>query len=148
MALRGGVVTKFAFGKKSQAAPRWLSVNAGLTAMNLGWPAVFILLHVAYFLLHYLFASQTAQLAALGSAFLATMIGAGTPPILAALTIPFHTNLFGGMTHYASGQSAVFYGSGYYDMGTTFKIGGVVGVTNLLIWGIVGGFWWKIIGLY
>lgn len=114
-------------------------VNAGLTAMNLGWPAVFISLHVAYFLLHYLFASQTAQLAALGSAFLATMIGAGTPPILAALTIPFHTNLFGGMTHYASGQSAVFYGSGYYDMGTTFKIGGIVGVTNLLIWGIVGG---------
>ncbi|QDZ19865.1 sodium/sulfate symporter [Chloropicon primus] len=123
-------------------------VNAGLTAMNLGWPAVFITLHVAYFLLHYLFASQTAQLAALGSAFLATMIGAGTPPLLAALTIPFHTNLFGGMTHYASGQSAVFYGSGYYDMPTTFKVGGIVGITNLLIWGIVGGVWWKIIGLY
>ena len=63
-----------------------------------------------------------------GSAFLATMIGAGTPPILAALTIPFHTNLFGGMTHYASGQSAVFYGSGYYDMPATFKVGAVVGV--------------------
>ena len=88
-------------------------VNGALTAMNLGWPAVFITLHVAYFLIHYLFASQTAQLAALGSAFLATMIGAGTPPVLAALTIPFHTNLFGGITHYASGQSAVFYGSGY-----------------------------------
>ena len=123
-------------------------VNGALTAMNLGWPAVFITLHVAYFLIHYLFASQTAQLAALGSAFLATMIGAGTPPVLAALTIPFHTNLFGGITHYASGQSAVFYGSGYYDMGTTFKVGGILGVCNLLIWGIVGGIWWKIIGLY
>jgi DASS family divalent anion:Na+ symporter len=123
-------------------------VNGALTAMSLGWPAVFILLHVAYFLIHYLFASQTAQLAALGSAFLATMIAAGTPPILAALTIPFHTNLFGGITHYASGQSAVFYGSGYYDMKQTFKVGAVVGVCNLLIWGIVGGFWWKIIGLY
>eukprot|EP00213_Chloropicon_mariensis_P002813 CAMPEP_0197474288 /NCGR_PEP_ID=MMETSP1309-20131121/5746_1 /TAXON_ID=464262 /ORGANISM="Genus nov. species nov., Strain RCC998" /LENGTH=566 /DNA_ID=CAMNT_0043013885 /DNA_START=269 /DNA_END=1969 /DNA_ORIENTATION=- len=123
-------------------------VNGALTAMSLGWPSVFILLHVAYFLLHYLFASQTAQLAALGAAFMATMIGAGTPPILAALTIPFHTNLFGGMTHYASGQSAVFFGSGYYDMPTTFKVGGIVGVANLLIWGIVGGFWWKIIGLY
>ena len=124
------------------------SVNSSLTAMNLGWPAVFVTLHAAYFLIHYLFASQTAQLAALGSAFLATMIGAGTPPVLAALTIPFHTNLFGGITHYASGQSAVFYGSGYYDMPTTFRIGGIIGVCNLLIWGIVGGFWWKLIGLF
>mmetsp|Transcript_9182 Transcript_9182/g.23563 ORF Transcript_9182/g.23563 Transcript_9182/m.23563 type:complete len:565 (+) Transcript_9182:247-1941(+) len=123
-------------------------VNSFLATMNMGWPAVFVGLHTAYFLLHYLFASQTAQLAALGAAFLATMIGAGTPPILAALTIPFHTNLFGAITHYASGQAAVYYGSGYYDMKTTFRVGAIIGVLNLVIWGVVGAFWWKLIGIY
>ena len=31
---------------------------------------------------------------------------------------------------------------------TTFKLGGVLGVVNLLIWGVIGGAWWKVIGLY
>jgi len=37
---------------------------------------------------------------------------AGVPPILATLTLAFNTNLFGGISHYASGQSAVYYGAG------------------------------------
>ena len=45
--------------------------------MNMGWQAVFGLLNVAYFLLHYMFASQTAHVGALYSAFLAMMLSAG-----------------------------------------------------------------------
>ena len=52
-------------------------VGAKLTAMNLGWPAVFGLLNAAYFGLHYMFASQTAHVSALYAAFLAMMIAAG-----------------------------------------------------------------------
>lgn len=40
------------------------------------------------------------------------------------------------------------FGAGFVDLPTTFKLGGILGVVNLLIWGIVGGTWWKIIGLY
>jgi|TARA_B110000305_G_C19308600_1_gene572876 hypothetical protein len=47
-----------------------------------------------------------------------------------------------------TGQGAVYYGAGFVDLPTTFKVGGILGVTNILIWGIVGGAWWKIIGLY
>ena len=32
--------------------------------------------------------------------------------MLACLTMAFHTNLFGGITHYASGQGALYFGSG------------------------------------
>lgn len=52
-------------------------VGGKLVAMNMGWQAVFGLLNVAYFLLHYMFASQTAHVGALYSAFLAMMLSAG-----------------------------------------------------------------------
>lgn len=53
------------------------SVGGKLTAMNLGWPAVFGLLNVVYFGLHYMFASQTAHVGALYAAFLAMMTASG-----------------------------------------------------------------------
>jgi len=44
------------------------------------------------------------------------MIVSGTPPMLAGLTMAFHTNLFGAITHYASGQ-----GPGCYCSECPFK---------------------------
>jgi Sodium:sulfate symporter transmembrane region len=82
-------------GITSQSACRWCAGIAGqlnalgvighfanvvggkLTTMNLGWPAVAALLSVAYYGLHYMFASQTAHVGALYSAFLAMMLSAG-----------------------------------------------------------------------
>ena len=52
-------------------------VGGKLTAMNLGWQPVFGLLNLAYFGLHYMFASQTAHVGALYAAFLAMMLSAG-----------------------------------------------------------------------
>ena len=53
------------------------AVSGKLTALNLGWPAVFGLLNLVYFVLHYMFASQTAHVGALYSAFLAMMVASG-----------------------------------------------------------------------
>lgn len=52
-------------------------VGQALTAANLGWQPVFGLLSLVYFGLHYMFASQTAHVGALYSAFLAMMLSAG-----------------------------------------------------------------------
>jgi len=43
----------------------------------MGWQPVFGLLSLVYFGLHYMFASQTAHVGALYSAFLAMMLSAG-----------------------------------------------------------------------
>ena len=124
------------------------TVAGALTAAKLAWPQVMILLHGFYFAIHYLFASQTAQVAALSTAFMAMMMAAGAPPILVGLSMAFHTNLFGGITHYASGQSACYYGAGFVELKDYFRLGGICGVVNVLIWAIFGGLWWKAIGLY
>ncbi|NP_001413407.1 dicarboxylate transporter 2, chloroplastic [Spinacia oleracea] len=128
----------------------WMSgcVARSLKTMNLSWPAAFGILQAAYFFVHYLFASQTGHVGALYSAFLAMNIASGVPGVLAALALAYNTNLFGALTHYSSGQAAVYYGAGYVDLPDVFKMGFIMAVINATIWTVVGGVWWKILGIY
>lgn len=96
----------------------WMSgcVANGLKAMNLSWPAAFGILQASYFFVHYLFASQTGHVGALYSAFLAMNLASGVPGVLAALALSYNTNLFGALTHYSSGQAAVYYGGAPFSL--------------------------------
>ncbi|XP_068642814.1 dicarboxylate transporter 2.1, chloroplastic-like [Aristolochia californica] len=128
----------------------WLSncVAKILLSFSLSWPAAFVLLQAAYFFIHYLFASQTGHVGALYSAFLAMHLASGVPGVLSALALGYNTNLFGALTHYSSGQAAVYYGAGYLDLSDVFKFGFITAVMNAAIWGGVGTLWWKFLGLY
>ncbi|EEF36513.1 2-oxoglutarate/malate translocator, chloroplast precursor, putative [Ricinus communis] len=128
----------------------WMSdcVAKSLQSLSLSWPAAFGVLQASYFFIHYLFASQTGHVGALYSAFLAMHLAAGVPGVLAALALAYNTNLFGAITHYSSGQAAVYYGAGYVDLPDVFKMGFVIALINAVIWGVVGTFWWKFLGLY
>ncbi|XP_011043103.1 PREDICTED: dicarboxylate transporter 2.1, chloroplastic-like [Populus euphratica] len=128
----------------------WMSscVAKVLQSVSLSWPAAFGILQASYFLIHYLFASQTGHVGALYSAFLAMHLAAGVPGILAALALAYNTNLFGAITHYSSGQAAVYYGAGYVALPDVFKMGFTMALINAIIWGVTGTFWWKFLGLY
>lgn len=128
----------------------WMSgcVAKVLKAWHLSWPAAFGILQAAYFFVHYLFASQTGHVGALYSAFLAMNLASGVPGVLAALALAYNTNLFGALTHYSSGQAAVYFGAGYVDLPDVFKLGFIMALVNAAIWTVVGGVWWKILGLY
>lgn len=119
-----------------------------LQSLSLSWPASFILLQASYFFLHYLFASQTGHAGALYPAFLAMQLAAGVPGVLAAICLAFNNNLFGALTHYSSGPAALYYGAGYIDLRDMFRLGIVMGIVQAVIWGVVGAFWWKFLGLY
>ena len=123
-------------------------VSGALAAAKMSWAGAFALLHLGYYLMHYFFASQSAHVGALYPAFLSMMIASGAPPALAALTLAFNTNLFGGLTHFASGQSAVYFSSGELSLPTLWKQGAYMSVCNALIYGVVGMAWWKCIGLW
>lgn len=83
-------------------------VGGKLVAMNLGWQAVFGLLNVCYFALHYMFASQTAHVGALYSAFLAMMLAAGEPSVPRAT---WHYCVCAGSNMRPCVDSALFYPS-------------------------------------
>ena len=124
------------------------TMAAALTAANMSWMQAFGLLHFGYFIMHYFFASQSAHVGALYPAFLSMMLASGAPPMLAAISLAFNTNLFGGLTHYASGQSAVYFSSGAISLPKLWKQGAYMAVINAIIFGVVGMAWWKVIGLW
>ncbi|KAL0350107.1 UNVERIFIED_CONTAM: Dicarboxylate transporter 2, chloroplastic [Sesamum radiatum] len=90
----------------------WMSkcVADFLKSLSLSWFGAFSILQISYFFIHYLFASQTAHVGALYSAFLGMHLASKVPDLLAALALAYNTNLFGALTHYSSGQAAVYYG--------------------------------------
>ncbi|XP_022941593.1 LOW QUALITY PROTEIN: dicarboxylate transporter 2.1, chloroplastic-like [Cucurbita moschata] len=128
----------------------WMSNSVAdlLKSMSLSWPAALAILQVLYFFVHYLFASQTGHVAALYSAFLAMHLAAKVPGVLAALALAYNTNLFGALTHYSSGQAAVYYGGGFVELRDVFKVGLAMALINGTIWTVFGCIWWKILGLY
>eukprot|EP00899_Mesostigma_viride_P020051 jgi/Mesvir1/28047/Mv04650-RA.1 len=128
----------------------WVSdtVAKGINGMALGWPKALLLLNTAYFFVHYLFASQTAQVGALFAAFNGMAIAAGAPAVVSVLSFAYMSNLFGALTHYSSGQAAVYYGSGYTSLELTFKLGIIFGLLSLAVWAGAGGIWWKLLGLF
>jgi DASS family divalent anion:Na+ symporter len=120
--------------------------GGALAALHLPWQSLFAVLHLSFFIMHYLFASQTAHVGALLPVFCTLMLAGGVPPKLAALSLAYNVNLFGSLTHYASGQAAVYYGSGFVDTLEVFRIGAVMGALNLAVWGVAGMAWWKVLG--
>jgi divalent anion:Na+ symporter, DASS family len=126
----------------------WFTKSARGMVGGVPWGVAFLLLCLFYFYSHYLFASQTAHVSSMYAAFLSVSVAVGTPPLLAALVLGFLSNLFSSLTHYGSGPAPVIFGSGYVELGTWWKIGALTSVINLLIWFIVGGLWWKLVGLW
>jgi DASS family divalent anion:Na+ symporter len=115
-----------------------------------GWtwlPALGVLLLV-YLYSHYGFASLTAHVSAMFVPFLTVAIAAGAPPLLAALSLAFFSNLNACLTHYGTGPAPIYYGAGYTDLKTWWGIGFVASLVHIVIWLGVGPFYWKMLGLF
>ena len=67
-------------------------------------------------------------------------------PMFAALVLGFIGNLFGAISHYASGPSGVVYGSGYVKVSEWFKVAFIMSVAIIVIWTVVGSGWMWILG--
>jgi DASS family divalent anion:Na+ symporter len=122
------------------------AVSTSMTGMT-GLVTLGILVAV-YMYSHYAFASLVAHITAMYPAFIAVAAAAGAPPYLAALSLGFVANLCMSLTHYAAGPSPIFFGSGYIDQGTWWKLGFFVSVINMIIWVGAGSLWWKVLGLW
>ncbi|MDJ0534696.1 MAG: DASS family sodium-coupled anion symporter [Xenococcaceae cyanobacterium MO_207.B15] len=125
----------------------WLSYALGDLIQGLSWQWAFVLLGIVYFYGNYFFASKAARAGAMYPAFLSVAISLGTPPMYAALSLAFLVNLSGCLTHYATAEAPIYYGAGYIDASTWFKLGGILSLVYLFVWLIIGGFWWRLLGL-
>ncbi len=126
----------------------WFSEWVVSNVRGLNWVLAFGILALVYFYSHYFFASSVAHIGSMYPPFLLLSVAIGTPAILAALVLGFFSSLFGGLTHYGCGPAPIYFGAGYVKLSTWWKLGFYISVVNILIWVFLGGFWWKIIGLF
>lgn len=124
----------------------WVGDSVAGSVTGLPWFAAFVVLALVYFFSHYFFASNTAHVVAMYAVFLGAAVAAGAPPVFAALSLGYISNLFGGLTHYASGPSGVVYGSGYVKTSEWFRVGAIMGVIMLVLFFAVGIPWMALIG--
>lgn len=126
----------------------WFSKQMAGSVKGLDWITAHMVLLLVYFYAHYMFASMTAHIAAMYAPFLIVSIAAGTPPMFAALTLAFASSLHSSTTHYGTGPAPMYFGSGYVTMGAWWGLGLLVSVVNIVVWLVVGGLWWKVLGLW
>ncbi|MBI4519345.1 MAG: DASS family sodium-coupled anion symporter [Gemmatimonadetes bacterium] len=128
--------------------PRWLGETVTGAVGDVSWGVGFLVLSLAYFYSHYFFASNTAHISAMYAPFLVVALALGTPPLLAAFVLAFFSNLFGSLTHYGAAVAPIFFGAGFVPVGTWWMIGGLLSVVNITVWLVVGGLWWKVLGIW
>lgn len=126
----------------------WFGNIVGESMSGFGWLTTLAILLLVYFYSHYLMASAMAHISAMYAAFLAIAIAAGTPPMLAALVLGMFSNLYMSTTHYSSGPAPILFGAGFMSLKQWWKIGFIFTLVVIPIFFIVGGAWWKVIGLW
>ncbi|MCQ4321091.1 DASS family sodium-coupled anion symporter [Stutzerimonas stutzeri] len=128
----------------------WFSTNMQnwITMMGIGWMGASALLVLTFLYTHYFFASTTAHITAMMAAFLTVGLTLGAPPMPFVLIMAATSSIMMTLTHYATGTSPVIFGSGYLTLGEWWKAGFIMSVVNLVIWVVVGGLWWKLLGHY
>lgn len=127
---------------------KWITTGLSASIVGFPWPVILLLLCCASMYIAYCFASSTAVIGAVYAAYLGIALAAGAPPVMAALAIAAFCNLQACLTYYSGGSAPIFYGTGYVESGDWLKFGFLMSVLHLIVWGVVGGVWWKIIGLY
>merc|ERR1712107_336580 len=123
---------------------QWLAsiLSAKISAAGLsGFPAFLVLL-ILYVLAHYLFASQVAHVGALYQPFCSLMVRAGTPPMVALMSLAIASNAFSALTPYASVQAPVYFGAKYVGQMQWYRLGIAFVMCSMLVWLTVGAVWW------
>lgn len=124
------------------------SMQSLIATAGLGWPAGAALLILVFLYSHYFFASTTAHITAMMGAFLVVGLSLGAPPMPFVLMMAAASSIMMSLTHYATGTSPVIFNSGYITLGEWWKAGFVMSVMSLLVWVIVGGLWWLLLGYW
>jgi DASS family divalent anion:Na+ symporter len=105
------------------------------------WFGAYLILVVAYVLLHYLFVSQTAQVLALFAVFLDVGVKLGVPAAPLAYLLLFASNFFSAITPQGSSANLLFAGSGFLTQGDLYKLGALTTFFNLLVYLAIGTPW-------
>jgi L-tartrate/succinate antiporter len=143
-----GTLVTLAAGLGEVGFVPWLAKTVAPAFTGLSLSTTIIAIVGTFFFLHYFFASITAHTATLLPVFLAT--AAAVPdlsPTRWALLLGYSLGLTGILTFYASGQSVIYYASGYISKRDFWVLGFVLGVIYLSTYLLIGVPWLAYLGV-
>ncbi|MDF7672539.1 DASS family sodium-coupled anion symporter [Lactobacillus sp. ESL0701] len=126
----------------------WFSKTIQTSLHGVSWQIVLLILVILMFYTHYFFASGTAHITALYLPFLSVAVATGAPLKLAAMLLAFTGAINASTTHYANGPASILATTGYVKQGEWWKMNFILGIIYLLIFGVVGTLWMKVIGMW
>ena len=119
-------------------------INKGITASLDGssqYIAITFLI-ILFFYMHYFFASITVYASVMYIIFANSLIALGISPIASCLILAFLANLSACLTHYGIASAPAFFESSNIKMSRWWYNGFIVSIAHLIIWGVIGTFWW------
>ncbi len=130
----------------------WFSdvIKTAIASSGMGWEMIAAVLVLVFTLTHYIFASTTAHISAMMLAFLTvgvTLIPGEYQGYFIMMMVAA-SGIMMTLTHYATGTSPIIFGSGYVSMGRWWGVGLVMCLVELLIFAVIGGLWWKVLGYW
>lgn len=126
----------------------WFSKTIQTGLRGISWQIVLLVLVLLMFYTHYFFASGTAHMTALYLPFLSVAIATGAPLALSAMLLAFTGAINASTTHYANGPASILATTGYIKQSEWWKLNFILGIVYLLIFGVIGTLWMKIIGMW
>jgi DASS family divalent anion:Na+ symporter len=124
---------------------------AELLQKNLGtlsWTLVLPIVSLIYYFARYFIPGNVLHACAMFTAFSQLLIVCGVPAKMGCMVLAFITAFCGYVTPYATSPCPLFYNTGYVDLKLWWKLGFITGGIYLIIWGVVGGLWWKLLGYW
>jgi DASS family divalent anion:Na+ symporter len=112
------------------------------------WPVLMVAIVLLFFYVHYFFASVTIHILSLFLPFCSLLVSAGAPPTLVVFSLAFCANLAACLTHFGTTPGPILYATGYVATGTWWRVGFLLSLVHIAIWGTIGLAWWRVLGLW
>jgi L-tartrate/succinate antiporter len=143
-----GTLVTLAAGLAEVGFVKWLAGAVAPVFAGLNLYATIVALVGTFFFLHYFFASITAHTATLLPVFLATAVAVpDLSPTRWALLLGYSLGMMGGLTFYASGQSAIYYASGFMTRRDFWVLGLVLGLIFIVTYLLIAIPWLAFLGV-
>jgi L-tartrate/succinate antiporter len=112
----------------------WFGSRAATYMTRIPLVPMLIAVVTVFFVIHYLFASITAQTTALLPVFLLAVLSVpGVPARAITLVLVYSLGLMGVLTPYASGPAPIWYSSGYIPTKDFWRLGAIMGALYLAV---------------
>jgi DASS family divalent anion:Na+ symporter len=133
---------------QSYGLVNWFSSVISDNISHLPWFIGLFTIAIIYFYSHYFLASISTHVTAMYPALLALSLKIGSPSILAVFILAFVSNLFASLTHFGSTTAVIYAGARLVPINIWWRVGFIASLINIAIWGFIGTFWWKLIGIF